>query len=66
MVVPAAASPRPFMQHHSQRLSSAAVWDTAAICKKIDALPNFAKQQAGLLPSQIPPALAPTVAQALS
>jgi hypothetical protein len=35
------------MQHHSQRLSRAAVMmDAAAICKKIVSL----KQQAGMLP----------------
>jgi hypothetical protein len=43
----AAASPRSFMQNHSQRLSRAAVMgDAAAICKKVIAL----KQQVCLLP----------------
>lgn len=43
----AAASPRSFMQHHSQRISRAAVMgDAAAICKKVVAL----KQQVCLLP----------------
>jgi hypothetical protein len=54
----ATASSRSLMQHHCQRLSSAAVmWDAAAICKKIKAL----KQQACLLPS-VSPSLVPTVA----
>jgi hypothetical protein len=43
----ATASPRSFMQHHSQRLSRAAVMmDAAAICKKTVCL----KQQACMLP----------------
>jgi hypothetical protein len=43
----ASSSARSYMQHHSQRLSSAAVvGDAAAICKKIVSL----KQQACLLP----------------
>src|SRR6056297_341339 len=47
----AAASPRIFMQHHSQRLSRAAVMtDAAAICKKIMAH----KQHACLLPRSPP------------
>jgi hypothetical protein len=54
----ASASPRSFMQHHCQRLSSAAVmWDATAICKKIGAL----KQHACLI-SHVSPSIAPTVA----
>jgi hypothetical protein len=47
---PATVSPRSYMQHHSQRLSRAAVMlDATAICKKIITL----KQQACLLPRPI-------------
>jgi hypothetical protein len=47
----AAASPRSFIQHHSQRISCAAVmWDAEAICKRV----VTHKQEACLLPRPHP------------